>query len=40
MEEQNMDISFIYTYNNSEEITINNKTIKITPFWIEALRNP
>lgn len=39
MEEQNMDIGFIYTNNNSEEITINNKTIKVIPFWKEALKS-
>ena len=37
MEEQNMDIGFIYTNNNSEEISINNKTINIIPFWKEAI---
>lgn len=39
MEEQNMDIGFIYTNNNSEEIKINNRTIKVIPFWKEALTN-
>lgn len=33
MEEQNMDIGFIYTCNSSEEIKINEKTIKVVPFW-------
>ena len=37
MEEQNMDVGFIYTNNNSEEISINNKTINIIPFWKEAI---
>ncbi len=37
MDEQNLDISFIYTNNNSEEITINNRKIKVIPFWKEAL---
>ncbi len=37
MDEQNVDISFIYTNNNSEEITINNRKIKVIPFWKEAL---
>ena len=37
MEEQNMDVGFIYTNNYSEEITINNKMIRIIPFWKEAL---
>lgn len=38
MEEQNMDVGFIYTNNNSEEIKINDKTIKVIPFWKEALK--
>jgi hypothetical protein len=33
-----MDIGFIYTNNNSEEITINNRKIKVIPFWKEALK--
>ena len=33
MDEQNMDIGYIYTYNSSEKIVINSKTIIITPFW-------
>ncbi len=37
MEEQNMDIGFVYTWNNEEEIKIGNKTIKIIPFWKLAL---
>lgn len=37
MDEQNVDISFIYTNNISEEITINNRKIKVIPFWKEAL---
>lgn len=37
MEEQNVDVGFIYTNNNSEEITKNNKTIIVIPFWKEAL---
>lgn len=37
MEEQNLDIGYIYTYNSKEEIAINNKTIKVLPFWEEAL---
>jgi uncharacterized protein len=37
MEEQNMDVGFIYTYNNSEEIIIKDKTIKVIRFWEEAL---
>ena len=40
MEEQGMDFGFIYTNNNSEEIIINNRTIKVIPFWKEALKNP
>jgi predicted AAA+ superfamily ATPase len=35
MEEQNISVGYIYTYNNSEEIQIKNKTIKIIPFWKE-----
>ena len=38
MEEQNLDLGFIYTYNSSEEILINGKTIKVIPFWEEAMR--
>jgi hypothetical protein len=38
MEEQQMDLGLIYTYNSSEEITSNKKTIKIIPFWQEALK--
>jgi predicted AAA+ superfamily ATPase len=38
MDEQNMDVGFIYTNNNSEEITTNNKTIIIIPLWKEALK--
>lgn len=37
MDEQNVDISYIYTNNISEEITINNRKIKVIPFWKEAL---
>ncbi len=37
MAEQNMDIGFIFTWNKEEAIRINNKTIKIVPFWKEAL---
>ncbi len=33
-----MDVGFIYTNNNSEEITTNNKTIIIIPLWKEALK--
>jgi len=39
MEEQNMEVGFIFTWNKEEEITINDKTIKMVPFWKEAL-NP
>lgn len=38
MEEQNVHVGYIFTNNNAEEIVINNKTIKIIPFWREALR--
>ncbi len=37
MEEQNMDVGFIYTNNNSEEISVKNRKIKVIPFWKEAL---
>ena len=37
MEEQNLNNGFIYTYNNSENITVKGKTIKVIPFWKEAL---
>ncbi len=37
MEEQNMDSGFIYTYNHSEKIKINGKTIQVIPFWKIAL---
>lgn len=39
MEEQNMDIGFIFTWNKEEKIIINDKTIKIIPFWKEALNS-
>jgi len=38
MEEQNLNIGFIFTWNNEEEIKINDKTIIIVPFWKEALQ--
>ena len=37
MEEQNLDLGFIFTWNKEDVITINDKTIKIVPFWKEAL---
>ncbi len=37
MEEQNLNSGFIYTYNNSESIKVKGKTIKVVPFWKEAL---
>ena len=37
MEEQSLNSGFIYTYNNSENITVKGKTIKVVPFWKEAL---
>ncbi|MCF8360761.1 MAG: ATP-binding protein [Prolixibacteraceae bacterium] len=37
MEEQNMEIGFIFTWNKEEEISINGKTIKMVPFWKEAM---
>lgn len=39
MEELNVETGFIFTNNNSEEITINDRKIKIIPFWQEALKN-
>ena len=38
MEEQKLPIGFIYTWNRSEEIKINEYTIKIIPFWEETLK--
>jgi len=38
MEELNMDVGTIYSNNHSEEISINNKTINIIPFWKVTLR--
>ncbi|MCF8363904.1 MAG: ATP-binding protein [Prolixibacteraceae bacterium] len=37
MEEQNMVLGFIFTWNQEEEISINGKTIKMVPFWKEAM---
>jgi hypothetical protein len=37
MEEQMVDLGYIFTNNNAEEIVINNKTIKVIPFWREIL---
>lgn len=37
MEEQNMAVGFIFTWNKEEEISINDKRIKMIPFWKEAL---
>jgi len=39
MDELNLDVAYIFTNNNAEEIVINNKTIKIIPFWREILNN-
>jgi len=33
MEEQKLDTGYIYTYNESEKITMSTKTIHIIPFW-------
>ena len=33
MDEQDIDTGFIYTFNESDKIIINNKTILIIPFW-------
>ena len=38
MDEQNLDIGYIYTYNTSGQMTINEKTIMITPFWQLSLK--
>lgn len=37
MDELNLSLGTIYTYNHSEEIKIKDKTIKIVPFWKVAL---
>ncbi len=37
MVEQNMDVGFIFTWNHEEVLKIDDKTIKIVPFWKEAL---
>ena len=37
MEEQSIDVGYVYTYNDTEEITSKNKTIKVIPFWKVAL---
>ena len=37
MDEQNLDTGYIYTYNNTEEIKINSKTIVVLPLWKEML---
>ena len=39
MDELNVDVSYIFTNNNAEEIVINNKTIKVIPSWREILNN-
>ena len=39
MEELNVHVGYIFTNNNAEEIVINNKTIKVIPFWREILNN-
>jgi len=33
MDEQKLDTGYIYTYNETEKIEINSKTIHIIPFW-------
>jgi len=38
MEEQNVDEGYIFTNNYTEEVIINNKIIKVIPFWREALK--
>lgn len=37
MDEQNLETGYIYTYNNTEKIKINSKTIIVTPLWKEAM---
>lgn len=37
MIELNIAEGYIYTYNTSDEIAINEKTIKVLPFWKAAL---
>jgi len=37
MDEQNLNVGYIITNNNTEKITIGNKTIIVAPFWKEAL---
>jgi predicted AAA+ superfamily ATPase len=39
MEELDIPTGYIYTNNKLDEIVINNKTIKVIPFWKEALMN-
>jgi hypothetical protein len=39
MDELNVDVGYVFTNSNAEEIVINNKTIKIIPFWRETLNN-
>jgi predicted AAA+ superfamily ATPase len=38
MEEQNINVGYIYTWNHEEEVKTGDKTIKIIPFWKEALQ--
>lgn len=37
MDEQNLNVGYIITNNNTEKITIGNKTVIVTPLWKEAL---
>lgn len=37
MDEQNIQLAYIYTYNEKETLTIDKKTIEIIPFWNIAL---
>jgi hypothetical protein len=39
MEELNVQVGYIFTNNNTEEIVINNKTLKVIPFWREIINN-
>lgn len=37
MTELSMDTGYIYTWNQEETLKINEKIIKIVPFWKESL---
>lgn len=40
MDEQKLQNGIIYTYNQTDEISVKQKTIKIIPLWHEMLNNP